>query len=559
LRTWQLGLAIAGKSFLQEERAKVGQQTLRRVRQTGKDKFANRGQALEGSVQKAESPKLIQLLAPAVEPNILAKSSPVPRAVWQRRYGTWLQVTDLLVISAAVVFAQLLRFGTKPATVAALNSSLRHLVPLGYSVLSILIIGSWVWFLMIYHTREPGVVGGGSEEFRRVWTATLSLFGGIAIASTIVGFDIARGYLAIALPLGLVGLSVNRFLARKVVAALRRRGRALSAVLAVGEPESVRALAESLARHREDGYTIVAACAPGQFGHGMLDVTGGRAVPLLPYCGELGHMLTACGADTVVLTSTAHLGPRGIHDLSWQLDKIDVDLVVSPAMIDLGAPRLTVRPLAGLPFIQVAKPRYDGAKGFQKRAFDVCFSLFALVVALPVMLVAAVAIKLTSKGPVFYTSERIGLDSKPFRMIKFRSMVVDADQQLLEVAHLNNCDGLLFKARCDPRVTSVGRFLRRYSLDELPQFINVLRRDMSVVGPRPPLPTEAELYDHQVRRRLLVRPGITGLWQVRGRSDLSWQDSVRLDESYVENWSMLGDLAIALATVLVVFRGAGAY
>jgi exopolysaccharide biosynthesis polyprenyl glycosylphosphotransferase len=478
-----------------------------------------------------------------------ATRSLAPRALWQRRYGTWLRVADFLFISAAVVLAQLLRFGTTRATLDGL----------GYAVVSVLIIGSWVWFLMIYRTRAPGVVGAGSEEFRRVWTATLSLFGGIAIVSAVFRVDIARGYLAIALPLGLVGLSVNRFATRRVVASMRRRRRLHSAVLAVGEPESVRALAESLARHREDGYTVVAACAPGQFGPGMLDVAGGSAVPLLPYDGELGHMLKACGADTVVLTSTAHLGPRGIHDLSWQLDKLDVDLVVSPAMIDLGAPRLTVRPLAGLPMIQVAKPRYDGAKGFQKRAFDVCFSLFALVAALPVMLVAAVAIKLTSKGPVFYTCERIGLDGKPFRMIKFRSMVVDADQQLLQVAHLNNCDGLLFKARCDPRVTWVGRFLRRYSIDELPQFINVLRRDMSVVGPRPPLPTEAELYDHQVRRRLLVRPGITGLWQVRGRSDLSWHDSVRLDESYVENWSMIGDLAIALATVLVVFRGSGAY
>jgi exopolysaccharide biosynthesis polyprenyl glycosylphosphotransferase len=291
----------------------------------------------------------------------------------------------------------------------------------------------------------------------------------------------------------------------------------------------------------------------------MLELAGGRAVPLLSYDGEFRDVLKACGADTIVLTSTAHLGPRGIHDLSWQLDKLDVDLVISPAMIDLGAPRLTVRSLAGLPLIQVAKPRYDGAKCFQKRAFDVCFSLFALAVALPVMLVAAVAIKLTSNGPVFYKSERIGLDGRPFRMIKFRSMVVDADQHLLEVAHLNNGDGLLFKARCDPRVTSVGRFLRRYSIDELPQFINVLRRDMSVVGPRPPLRTEVELYDHEVRRRLLVRPGITGLWQVRGRSDLSWDDSVRLDESYVENWSMMGDLVIAMATVSAVLRRSGAY
>jgi exopolysaccharide biosynthesis polyprenyl glycosylphosphotransferase len=356
-----------------------------------------------------------------------------------------------------------------------------------------------------------------------------------------------------------VGLSVNRFLARKVLAAMRRRGRLLSAVLAVGEPESVRALADSLARHCEDGYTVVAACAPGQFGHGMLDVAGGRTLPLVPYQSEFRPMVEACGADTVVLTSTAHLGPCGIHELSWQLDKLDVDLVVSPAMIDLDALRLTVRPLAGLPLIQVAKPRYDGAKGFQKRAFDVCFSLFALALALLVMLFSAVAIKLTSKGPVFHTSERIGLDGKPFRMIKFRTMVVGADQRLADVAHLNHCDGLAFKVRCDPRVTSVGRLLRRYSIDELPQFINVLRGDMSVVGPRPHLPTQVESYDDRLRRRLLVRPGITGLWQVRGRSDLSWHDGVRLDESYVENWSMIGDLAIALATLLAVIRHSGAY
>jgi exopolysaccharide biosynthesis polyprenyl glycosylphosphotransferase len=475
-----------------------------------------------------------------------------PRAMWQRRYSLYLQISDFLVAAFAVVLAELLRFGSTTPNVTGHPS-------LDYTVVSLLFIATWVSFLSIYRTRAAGVIGAGSEEFRRVWTATLSLFGGIAIVSTLFKVDIARGYLAIALPLGLVGLSVNRFLARKVVAAMRRRGRLLSAVLAMGEPESVRALADSLARRREDGYTVVAACAPGQFGHGMLDVAGGRAVPLLPYDGEFRDVLKACGADTVVLTSTAHLGPRGIHDLSWQLDKLDVDLVVSPAMIDLGAPRLTVRPLAGLPLIQVAKPRYDGAKGFQKRAFDVCFSLFALAMALPVMLVAAVAIKLTSKGPVFYTSERIGLDGTPFRMIKFRSMAVDADLRLAEVARLNNCDGLLFKARCDPRVTSVGRFLRRYSIDELPQFINVLRRDMSVVGPRPPLPTEVELYDYQVRRRLLVRPGITGLWQVSGRSDLSWDDSVRLDLSYVENWSMMGDLAIAAATVLAIIRRSGAY
>ena len=484
-------------------------------------------------------------------------SAPAPRAGWQRRYGTWLHAADVLVISAAVVLAHLLRFGTTDPTLP--GGSAGYWAVSGYWVVSILIAASWVWFLMIYRTREPTVVGGGPEEFRRVWSATLSLFGVIAIVSLLAKVDLARGYLAIALPLGLVGLLANRVLARKVLVAMRRRGHLLSSVLAVGEPESVRALADSLARHREDGYAVVAACEPGKSGHGMLDVAEGRTIPLLPYDSEFRHVVEACGADTVVLTSTAHLGPRGIRDLSWQLDKLDVDLVVSPAMVDLGAPRLTVRPLAGLPLIQVAKPRYEGAKGFQKRAFDVCFSLSALTVVLPVMLFVALTIKLTSPGPVFHTSERIGRDGKPFRMIKFRSMVVDADQRLGDIAHLNECDGLAFKVRRDPRVTSVGRFLRRYSIDELPQFISVLRGDMSVVGPRPHFSTQVESYDDRLRRRLLVRPGITGLWQVRGRSDLSWHEGTRLDESYVENWSMMGDLAISLATAVAVIRHSGAY
>jgi exopolysaccharide biosynthesis polyprenyl glycosylphosphotransferase len=216
--------------------------------------------------------------------------------------------------------------------------------------------------------------------------------------------------------------------------------------------------------------------------------------------------------------------------------------------------------VADLPLIHVDKPQYQGAKRFQKRAFDICFSLLALLAASPIMFVAAVAVKLTSRGPVFYRAERIGLDGVPFQMIKFRSMVVDADRRLAEVAALNeSVGGVLFKVREDPRITKVGRLLRRYSIDELPQFINVVRGEMSVVGPRPPLRSEVETYDHRVRRRLLVRPGITGLWQVSGRSDLCWDDSVRLDLSYVENWSMLSDLAIAAKTVGAIFGGSGAY
>jgi exopolysaccharide biosynthesis polyprenyl glycosylphosphotransferase len=283
-------------------------------------------------------------------------------------------------------------------------------------------------------------------------------------------------------------------------------------------------------------------------------------VRVFPYETDIRRAIAESHADTVALTSAAELGPEGIRDLSWQLEKLGVDLVVSPGIVDVAGPRLTVRPAGDLPLIHVDKPRYQGAKRFQKRAFDVCFSLLALLAASPIMIVAAVAVKATSRGPVFYRSQRIGLDGVPFPMIKFRTMVQDADQRLAEVSGLNeSVGGVLFKIRKDPRITAVGRILRRYSIDELPQFINALRGEMSVVGPRPPLPGEVETYDHRVRRRLLVRPGITGLWQVSGRSDLSWDDSVRLDLSYVENWSMLSDLVIAAKTAWAVFGGSGAY
>jgi exopolysaccharide biosynthesis polyprenyl glycosylphosphotransferase len=239
---------------------------------------------------------------------------------------------------------------------------------------------------------------------------------------------------------------------------------------------------------------------------------------------------------------------------------LGVDLVVTPGVVDVAGPRLTMRPVAGLPLIHVEKPQYSGTKKVQKLAFDYLVSVSVLFGALPVMIGVAIAIKLTSKGPVFYRSERIGREGQPFQMIKFRTMVDGADKQVGTLLNVNDSvGGVLFKIKEDPRVTGIGKLLRKYSIDELPQFFNVLRRDMSVVGPRPPLRREVDTYNDQVRRRLLVLPGITGLWQVSGRSDLSWEDSVRLDLSYVENWSITNDVLIAAKTIRTVTKGAGAY
>lgn len=487
-----------------------------------------------------------------------AASPTLPRPVhprWQQRYGNWLLISDVVVVSCVVVAAQVLRFGN-----VTRGSLWAGYASVAYWAVSLLIVIMWTLALAIHHSRAQQVIGAGAEEFRRVWMATLSVFGVIAVISTLFKLEIARGYLAIAFPLGILALSVNRHLARRYVAAQHRRGRFTTSVLAVGEPRSVKALAQSLTRHPADGYTVVGFCTPGAAEFDNILVPGLGPVQVFPYESDIRHAIIASQADTVALTSAGELGPEGIRDLSWQLEKLGVDLVLSPGIVDVAGPRLTVRPVGNLPLIHVDKPQYEGAKRFQKRAFDVCFSLLALLAVSPVMVGVAVAVKVTSRGPVFYCSERIGLDGVPFMMIKFRSMVVDADRRRAQMVELNDTvGGVLFKIRRDPRVTRVGRLLRRYSIDELPQFINVLRGEMSVVGPRPPLRCEVETYDHRMRRRLLVRPGITGLWQVSGRSDLSWEDSVQLDLSYVENWSMLSDLAISAKTALAVCRGSGAY
>jgi exopolysaccharide biosynthesis polyprenyl glycosylphosphotransferase len=478
--------------------------------------------------------------------------------VWQRRYKWILVVGDVAVVTLALAAAQVVRLGKPdqaPEAAWAYYSVFSY-----YSVLSVYVAAIWLGLLAAYRTRSPRIVGAGVEEYRRVFSATLATVGVIAVVLMIFRPEYARGYLAVALPLGLLGLLLSRSLCRRILARQRRRGKCVMSVLAVGDPRAVRSLVQSLQRGWSYGYSVVGVCLTGRSDGGTLEVPGVGTLPVLGDEGKVHDAILKTNADTVALTTTDHLGPEGVRELSWDLDKLGVDLVVSPGVVDVAGPRLTMRPVAGLPLIHVEKPQYSGTKKLQKRAFDIFVSVTVLLGALPVMVAAAIAIKLTSRGRVFYRSERIGLDGQPFQMIKFRTMVDGADKQVDSLIHINeSVGGVLFKIREDPRVTTVGRILRRYSIDELPQFINVLRRDMSVVGPRPPLRREVDTYNDQVRRRLLVLPGITGLWQVSGRSDLSWEDSVRLDLSYVENWSITNDLLIAAKTIRIVAAGSGAY
>ncbi|MCX4093212.1 sugar transferase [Nocardia sp. alder85J] len=475
------------------------------------------------------------------------------RERWQREYERWLRIGDLVVIAAAVGVAHVIRFG------GSANPPLAISLPLEvrYTAVSALLALVWVACLTGAGTRSPRIFGNGTEEYRRLLSATVTLFGLIAILSLIFRFDIARGYLAIALPLGLAGLFAQRWWWRRWLTRQRLLGTCEIRVLVVGSPDAAAAMVAAFSRDPGSGYQVVGVCTPEAIGPGL--TVGKHTIPVV---GDDRSVLAAVRytqADTVSVTATDDLGPADFRRMAWELDQIGVELIVAPGLVDISGTRLTHRLVASMPMLHVGKPQYDRARSIGKAVFDLVFALTAVTMLAPVLLMIAAAVKLTSAGPVFYLSERIGRSGEPFAMIKFRSMYTDADKHIEKLIAEQGGNPVFFKIKNDPRVTAVGRVIRKYSLDELPQFFNVLRGEMSVVGPRPQVQREVDSYDGVMRRRLLVKPGLTGLWQVSGRSNLSPEDSMDLDLSYVENWSMVLDLMLVARTVGAVLRGEGAY
>jgi exopolysaccharide biosynthesis polyprenyl glycosylphosphotransferase len=284
-----------------------------------------------------------------------------------------------------------------------------------------------------------------------------------------------------------------------------------------------------------------------------------RGVSVVGGFDSVARAVRLNSADTVAVLASPDLGPEQLRRLAWELEPTGADLMVAPSLVEVAGPRLSIRPVSGLPLLQVEQPQFTGARRFVKATFDRTLATLALLVLSPLLLTVGAAVRLSSSGPALFRQERVGRNGRTFTMVKFRTMVVDAEAKRDELLAQSDRDGLMFKMRLDPRITRVGGLLRRYSLDELPQLINVVRGDMSLVGPRPPLPAEVAEYPQDVRRRLLVPPGLTGLWQVSGRADLSWEESVRLDLRYVDNWSLATDLLILWKTARAVLSGSGAY
>ncbi|MFD6882634.1 sugar transferase [Rhodococcus sp. NPDC060084] len=509
------------------------------------------------SIEAGRARRLRALPAPSPDTTRESTERHGTRRQWQTIHTRLLCLTDAAVVCAVLALAQWVRFAFGEVPEAGVPSSM---------LLAVAVAGCWLAALSLARTRKPTVIGRGEEEYRLVTRATLQCFGFIAILSFliesfVIDLDAVRIYLGVALPLGLAGLLLGRHRWRREIGRRRERGEFRTSVLVIGGDQAVKAMVESFTRDADSGYRVVGVCTPGYTGEQIRTLTaGGLDIPVLGGEKDVLHAVKLTGADTVAVATNAQWGNSDLADLAWDLEPYRVDLVVAPGVTEIASPRLSMYPVGGLPLVHVEEPQYRGSNRMAKTVFDLVSATLALLAFAPVMLCVAALIKVQDRGPVFYRQERVGLNGATFRMWKFRSMVTDADTMIDEMRReTDSSRSVFYKSSSDPRITPVGRFIRRTSIDELPQLFNVLTRDMSLVGPRPLTVGEGREIPRFVDRRMLVRPGMTGLWQVSGRSNLSEADRVRLDLFYVANWSMVQDLLIVAKTVRAVLASVGAY
>ena len=463
---------------------------------------------------------------------------------WRSGYVRRIAVGDAACAAAAALAGYMLRFGHGVSGVRAADLWLAALLPL-----------VWTGVMFLARSYEQRFLWTGPEEFRRIFFASAQLLATVGTTSWALRLEVARGFVLVALPLTIVLTVAQRFAQRKWVHARRRRGHLLQEVLLVGHPLSVLALREQLAGEPYQGYRVIGCCLP----RGVADHAVMEGLPVLGTFDEVVDVVVALGIDTVAVLPSAELEGAALRRLGWELETTHAELLLAPGVTEIVGPRLHIRPVGVLPLVHVERPELRGVRRMVKGMVDRTAAVALLVVLLPVLAAIAMAIRATTPGPVLFRQERVGRDGRPFEMLKFRTMEVGAEARLSEPGITNEGNDVLFKLRTDPRVTRLGRILRRYSADELPQLVNVLRGEMSLVGPRPSLGVEVERYGIDVHRRFRVKPGLTGLWQVSGRSNLSWADSVRMDLRYVENWSLTLDLMILWKTIGAVVRGRGAY
>ena len=422
--------------------------------------------------------------------------------------------------------------------------------------LGVFIVAGWVGLLAFFGTYRTHQLSSGVEEYKNVVNSSAVTAGFVGIACYLGKVPLSRGFFVLSFLIGIPLLVLGRLLLRRGLHAARRRGLFLHRVLVAGDVAHIDEIATIMHRESWLGYRVVGALRSHDQGELETTSVGVR------YVGEAvgaADAATRMRADAIIVAGGAFRSSVDLRRAQWALEDQHVQVIVAPSITDVSRERVTVRPVAGLPLVHLERPQGQEALRWAKRTFDLAGASLLLLLTLPLMLFAVLAIKRHDGGPVLFRQTRVGRDGGEFAMLKFRSMVTDAEALLAELAPRNESDGVLFKMANDPRITRPGRWLRRSSIDELPAAVQRAARRDEPGRAAPGAAAEVSRYDADVSRRLRVRPGITGLWQVSGRSDLSWEDTVRLDLYYVDNWSMLQDLTIMARTLRAVFRSGGAY
>jgi exopolysaccharide biosynthesis polyprenyl glycosylphosphotransferase len=471
-----------------------------------------------------------------------------PRRAWRTAYVRRLVVGDVACAVLAAVLGLVVKFGASTSPVHVQRAALLVALALPFA---------WPLAMLFARAYEQRFLWEGAEEFRRVFWASIALVAGVGAVSWAFKMEVARGFVVVTLPVVALMTLVLRLAQRRHLRRQRRNGRFQEAIVIVGHAEGIAALHRQIQRVAYRGYRVVGCCLAGGPERRLATIVDG-----LPVLGEIDDMVDVVrrhDIDTVAVLPSSHLSGDRMRDLGWALEQTSAELLLAPAVTEVAGPRVHIRPVFGLPLMHVERPEIAGHRRLLKDVFDRSIAALAIIVFSPALLALSLGVKVSSRGPVFFRHERVGRNGVPFRMLKFRTMYEGAHHEFDSLLDLSEGNAVQFKMKLDPRVTPIGRFLRRLSIDELPQLFNVLGGSMSLVGPRPHVTREVEQYGQAMRRRLLVKPGMTGLWQVSGRSDLSWDDSVRLDTRYVENWSLALDLMILTKTVRAVLKGSGAY
>jgi exopolysaccharide biosynthesis polyprenyl glycosylphosphotransferase len=474
-----------------------------------------------------------------------SRTSQPTKAAWERNYQLAVVGSDLLATVLALLIGTTL-LGNH------INVGAPYQLPASIAVTEVIVVCA----LAACRAWRSGALGQGAEEFRRLGRALLTAAVILALVALALGDHNARPWVFLVMPTMAVLAMPMRYLLRRYLHRARRDGRCLLPVVAAGRTDTVQDLIERTRQIPHIGWKVEAVCTVDGRAGGSDKIAG---VPVIGQLADLAEHVRRGGYRIVGITADQYWTPRRLQQLAWDLEGSSAEMVVAPVLMEVAGPRVHVSGVLGMPLLRVSAPVFIGVRRVIKEIFDRVAASMLTLLLLPLLLVVGVLIKLDSRGPVFYQQNRIGKDGRPFTMVKFRTMVVDADAKRVTLRLADEGAGPLFKLRRDPRVTRVGGWLRRYSVDELPQLANVLAGTMSLVGPRPPLPEETKTYAPDVRRRLLVKPGLTGLWQVSGRSDLPWEEAVRLDLRYVEDWSLALDALILWKTLRAVFGGEGAY